>query len=206
MIDKMANGTEQMKWNIGENDEIIWIQAAQQGDREALEHLLREYSRMVRAEAHMFALRGADSEDMIQEGMLALFSAVETFSPEKCVPFPAYARLCIERRLRSFFRSVSARKHEPLNQAVSLEKPLFEDLSPYSGVVGISDPESFVIGREEYRETLEHLFDLLSHFEAQVLQLYLYGLSYDEIALRVNKPRKSVLNAIQRIHKKAERL
>ena len=206
MIDKMANGTEQMNWNIGKNDENHILQAAQQGDSEALERLLRDYGRMVRAEAHMFTLRGAEIEDMIQEGMLALLSAIESFSPQKGVPFPAYARLCVERRLRSFLRSASARKHEPLTQAVSLDKPSFEDLKSYPYVSCISDPEAFIIGREEHKETLERLFDLLSHFEAQVLQLYLYGLSYDEIARKMGKSRKSVCNAMQRVHQKAERL
>ena len=190
MIDKMANGTEQMNWNIGKNDENDVLKAAQQGDSEALECLMRD----------------ADVEDMIQEGLLALFFAIESFSPQKGVPFPAYARLCVERRLRSFMRSNAARKHEPLSQAISLDKPPFEDLKSYPSVSCISDPEAFIIGREEHKETLERLFDLLSHFEAQVLQLYLYGLSYDEIACKIGKSRKSVANAMQRVHQKAERL
>ena len=206
MIDKMANGTEQIEWNIGKNDENTCIQAAQQGDSEALEHLLREYGRLIRAEAHMFTLRGADLEDMIQEGMLALLTAIEQFDPARGVSFPSYARLCVERRLRSFIRGQSAKKHGPLSQAVSLDKPPFEDLETYPHIAQSADPEAVVIGREEHRETLARLFDLLSRFEAQVLQLYLYGLSYDEIARRIGKTRKSVMNAMQRVHQKAERL
>ena len=79
MIDKMANGTEQMNWDIGKNDENDVLKAAQQGDSEALECLLRDYGRMVRAQAHMFTLRGTDVEDMIQEGLLALFLRLKVF-------------------------------------------------------------------------------------------------------------------------------
>lgn len=206
MIDKMANRTERTEWNISENDELNAVRAAQQGDSQALEHLLREYTRLVRAQAHVCTLQGMDVEDGIQEGMLALLSAVEHFSPERGVAFSSYARICVERRLRSVVRSATARKHEPLFQAVSLDKPLVEDLEPYSCSSCTSNPETLIIGQEEHRETLARLFDLLSHFEAQVLQLYLYGLSYDEIAVRIGKTRKSVANAMQRIHRKAERL
>lgn len=204
MIDKMANRTEQIEWNIGKNDELSVIRAAQQGDSEALERLLREYTRLVRAQAHMCTLQGTDIEDGIQEGMLALLSAVEHFNPERGVPFSSYARICVERRLHSVVRSAAARKHEPLSQAVSLDKPLAED--PCSCISCASNPETLIIGQEEHRENLTRLFDLLSHFESQVLQLYLYGLSYDEIAVRMAKTRKSVANAMQRIHRKAERL
>ena len=206
MIDKMANRTEQMEWNIGENDENACIQAAQRGDSEALEHLLREYGRLIRAEAHMFTLRGADLEDMIQEGMLALLTAIEHFDSARGVSFSWYARLCVERRLRPFIRGQTAKKHQPLSHAISLDKPLFEDLETYPQTARQTDPEALVIGREEHRETLERLFDLLSRFERQVLQLYLYGLSYDEIAKKIGKTRKSVINAMQRVHQKAERL
>lgn len=205
IIDKMANRTEQMKWNIGENDQTM-LYAAQQGDSEAMEHLLRQHSRMVRALAHIYTLRGADLEDMIQEGLLALLSAIEHFDPQRGVWFTTYARLCVERRMRSVIRGATAHKHEPLTQAVSLDKPQFGDLEHDFCSSHAADPETLIIGQEEHRELLERLFDLLSHFEAQVLQLYLYGLSYDEIALHMGKPRKSIENAIQRIHRKADRL
>lgn len=56
---------------------------------------------------------------------------------------------------------------------------------------------------EEQSERLRRLRELLSVFEAQVLSLYLEGFSYDEIAVRLKKPRKSVDNAIQRIRRKS---
>ena len=75
--------------------------------------------------------------------------------------------------------------------------------NPASGSAVASNPETLLISMEEQAERLGRLRELLSVFETQVLSLYLDGFSYDEIAARLSRSRKSVDNAIQRIRHKS---
>lgn len=179
--------------------------AARKGDGRATEQLVHRYSRLVKTCARPYFISGADGEDLIQEGMIGLLGAVQSFDAALGVPFEAYARLCVTRKIYSAVRAASAQKHEPLNHSISIEKPLFDDnAEPRPQVTEpTSDPESLVIGMEEQRERLDRLLGLLSVFEAKVLTLFLDGLSYEEMAQALGKPIKSVDNAIQRIRRKS---
>ena len=67
------------------------------------------------------------------------------------------------------------------------------------------NPEELVLARES-KEELDAAFSrCLSRFEIKVLDLYLEGLSYREIAQRLSRDAKSVDNAVQRIRRKLER-
>ena len=181
---------------------------ARQGDGPAMENLIRRYTRLVKTCARPFFLAGADAEDVIQEGMLGLMKAIREFDSTKGVPFSVFARLCIQRKIYSATRSASALKHRPLNQSMSLDRPLFEDLAEsHTRVTApIGDPESLVIGNEEREERTRQLYSLLSEFETNVLTLFLDGLSYEEMAETLGKPVKSVENAIQRIKRKSAKI
>ena len=67
----------------------------------------------------------------------------------------------------------------------------------------IEDPLD-TITQKEYYKIIENAIDKsLSSFEKQVLNFYVQGQSYGQIAEKLNTPVKSVDNAIQRIRKKA---
>lgn len=201
----MTYGIEQSQPQDHLENDFVLCAAARKGDSHATEQIVHRYSRMVKTCARPYFLEGADSEDLIQEGMIGLLSAVQSFDAAKGVPFEAYARLCINRKIYSAVRAAAAMKHEPLNNSISIEKPLFDDnAEPRPQVTEpTSDPESLVIGMEEQEERLEKLLGLLSVFEAKVLNLFLEGLSYEEMAQAIGKPLKSVDNAIQRIRRKS---
>ena len=183
-------------------DESALLTLAKQADIDATELLIQHYSRMVRAIARTYYLSGAEGEDAIQEGMLGLLYAIRSYDLSQKVSFSSYARVCIERRLISAWRKANSHKHDPLNYAISLDKsPFDEDMEP-DRTVNVN-PESMLIHQEEQRESHERLRELLSFFEAQVLSLYLDGLSYEEIADYLHKPVKSIDNAIQRVRRKA---
>ncbi|MCD8356121.1 MAG: sigma-70 family RNA polymerase sigma factor [Clostridia bacterium] len=178
---------------------------AQQGDRAAEELLAVRYFSVVKACSRPYFLAGGDGEDLIQEGMLGLLKAVRAYEVGRNVPFEAFARMCITRRVYSAVSAASAAKHEPLNHSESIAKtPLFDENSKAVHVV--SDPVNLVIDMEEYRERHQKLEASLSAFESRVLALYLDGCSYEEMAAEVGKPVKSVDNAIQRIRRKAAAL
>ena len=144
-------------------------------------------------------------KDLMQEGMLGLLNAVREYDESKGAPFGAFARLCITRKIYSAVKAAASLKHDPLNQSMSIDRPLFEDLaeSRIRVTAPNGDPESLVIGNEEREERKKKLYSLLSEFEAQVLTLFLDGLSYEEMSEALHKPIKSVDNAVQRIKRKS---
>ena len=176
------------------------------GDRLAEEVLVERYNRLVRVCARPFFLAGGDSEDLIQEGMLGLLSAVRSFQTNKSASFRTYAEVCIKSRLISAVRAASSGKHSPLNSYISFETPSFDGIADFSSVAAVGmpqpNPEDVIICREELQEHLDTAKGQLSGFEANVLSYYLEGLSYQEIATQVKRSPKSVDNAVQRIRRK----
>ena len=179
---------------------IELAQRALRGDSAAEEALVSEYARIVRVCSRPYFLAGGDGEDLTQEGMLGLLSAIRTFDPAKGVKFSTYAEFCVRRRIFSAIRSASGYKHTPLNSYISLESQQFDESAQSANY--LRDPEDFVIARESVGEVEKLLYGALSRFESGVLELYLEGMSYDEMAARLGKPNKSVDNAVQRIRKK----
>ena len=187
--------------NFYNNRDVELWALASSGDLKAEEELISEYSRLVKICARPYFLAGGDSEDLIQEGMLGLLSAVRHYDPAKDVKFKTYAEFCIRRRLYSAIKSASRFKHTPLNDYISLESPELDENST-QGMFFLRDPEESVIARERAHEIKDCLYGSLSRFESSILGLYLEGISYEEMAAKVNKPPKSVDNAVQRIRKK----
>lgn len=185
------------------SDEDLCLRAAS-GDQDAEEILVTRYSRLVRMFARPLFLVGGDSEDLIQEGMLGLLTAIRGFDPQKTASFHTYAEICIRSRLVTAIRAAQRDKHSPLNHSISFETPLFDGTSTHL-FPSEESPEDVIIGREEFQERLDALKGQLSGFEAKILSYYLGGLSCAEIASRVGRTPKSVDNAVQRIRRKMAR-
>lgn len=184
-------------------DEAL-CESAASGSRVAEEILVVRYNRLVRMCARPFFLAGGDSEDLIQEGMLGLLSAIRTYQPERSASFRTFAEVCIRTRLISAVRCASSGKHTPLNSYIPFETPSFDGIAEFVPASGFPqvNPEDLLISREELQEHLDTAKDHLSGFEAKVLGYYLEGLSYQEIAAQTDRSAKSVDNAVQRIRRK----
>ena len=200
----MYNLDENLSSNLAELPDETLCSMAACGDRVAEEALVTRYTRLVRTCARPFFLAGGDSEDLIQEGMVALIKAVREFAPDKAATFRTFAEICIRNRLYSVLRASARDKHKALNQSISLDTPDFDSNSYTSGTSSLAqrDPEDFLIDREHTAALLAGVRKQLSEFEAKILGYYLDGLSCREIAETVGKPPKSVDNAVQRIRRK----
>ena len=179
-------------------------QKAASGEREAEEALVCRYMQLVRACSRPFFLAGGESEDLIQEGMFGLLSAIRQYDPDNGASFRTFAEHCIKKRILSAIRSASRLKHFPLNDGLSLEQ-LSEDASvPFAAIPAYTQPspEELVLARESKEELYKAFQHHLSKLEIRVLDLYLDGLSYQDIAQRLGKDPKSVDNAVQRIRRK----
>ena len=189
--------------SISENELCV---LAKEGDTQAEYALVQKYSSLVKACARPYFLAGGDSEDLIQEGMFGLISAIREFRPDGGASFRAFCELCIRRRLYTAIRSASTRKNISLDDCLSLQSPHFDE-NQAQAVNALCDafkrgPEDLIIEKEGSDELLSSFLTCLSKLEAEVLGLYLKGLSYREIASRLNTSEKSVDNAVQRIRRK----
>ena len=177
------------------------------GDDNAGNELAMRYRRTVRICIRPYFLVGGDSEDLIQEGTIGLISAIRQFDPNSGAAFRTFAEHCIRMRILSAIKSASRLKHFPLNDGVSLEQLSEDPGAQFSAISDnyFSSPEDLVLARESKEELYSAFSDCLSKLEKKVLVLYLEGLSYSEIARRINKDTKAVDNAVQRIRRKLAR-
>ena len=179
------------------SDEWLCRQVAL-GNRDAEDALVLRYHRLVRACARPLFLTGGDSEDLLQEGMVGLLHAIREYDAEKAASFRTFAETCIRNRLYSVLRSAGCGKHLPLNKALPLDTAL---LGAEAGILQYNPEEQF-ISQDFVRHFLEEMRTQLSPLEAAILDAYLAGESCREIAQQLQKPYKSIDNAIQRVRRK----
>ena len=147
-------------------------------NKHALEHLINRYKDLVNIKVSKYYIIGAEREDIIQEGLIGLYKAIKSYQSDKQNSFKSFASICIERQLIT--------ELEGILDANIIEDPLD------------------MITKKEYYQLVESTIDKsLSSFEKKVLNCYIQGESYGEIAQRLETPVKSIDNAIQRIRKKA---
>ena len=194
-----------MDYALLSDSELLSLAAS--GASKAEETLAERYMRLVRACARPLFLAGGDSEDLIQEGMFGLLNAIRQYDPALGVQFHTFAERCIRMRLLSAVRSASRLKHLPLNDGLSLEQLSEDPGAQLSASLEIfrRSPEDLVLARESKEELYAELAHCLSKMEAQVLERYLEGLSYREIAQELNREEKAIDNAVQRIRRKLAR-
>lgn len=191
------------------DDELIL--AAQSGEKEALEEILMRYKPLVHKKSQPYYMAGGDDDDIVQEGLIGLYTAVMDFNKDKFPLFNIFAGVCIERRIISAVKKASRQKHIPLNSYISLSNRVFDDdESAYVEDVidnGMGEnPEKILIERETVSGLEGIISQALSEFEMRVLLCHLNGMSYKESAGILNKDMKSIDNAMQRIKKKLENL
>ncbi|CUP83196.1 RNA polymerase factor sigma-70 [Clostridium baratii] len=191
------------------NDEEIAIEA-KSGNVIAQEYLINKYESFVKTKAKSYFLIGADREDIYQEGMIGLYKAIRDFNPEKLSTFKAFAELCVTRQIITAIKTATRQKHIPLNTYISLNKPIYEEESERTLLdvlagLKITDPEELVISQEEKIRIEDEIEKVLSKLELKVLNSYLDGKSYQEIACDLDRHAKSIDNALQRVKRKLEK-
>lgn len=184
------------------------IEQLRQGRTEITDYILEKYKPLVRKRANAMYLIGGETEDLIQEGMIGLFKAIRDYDSGRDASFFTFADLCVSRQMYTAVQASKRQKHIPLNNYISLygnasenhdgEEALVNVLATGSGL----NPEELIIDKENV-DRLEMLIEReLSSFEKQVLDLYLTGMSYQQIAKVLGRDDKSTDNALQRIKHK----
>lgn len=190
-------------------DEEIVLEA-RKGSVRAQEYLINKYQNFVKAKAKSYFLIGADKEDIYQEGMIGLYKAIRDFKHDKLASFKAFAELCVTRQIITAIKTATRQKHIPLNTYISLNKPIYDEESDRTlldilSLAKVSDPEELIISQEELKYIQGEIGQVLSELEMEVLESYLDGKSYQEIACDLNRHAKSIDNALQRVKRKLEK-
>ena len=178
------------------------------GDSNIIDYLMEKYKNTVRKEANAMYLLGGENDDLIQEGMIGLFKAVQDYDMKQGASFFSFAKLCITRQMYSAIEASRRKKHGPLNSYVSFYEQ-GEDESTLVDTMeagGESNPEELLVSREYVKVLQSRLAESLSDLENRVLYLHLMGTDYKTIARLLDKSPKTVDNALQRIKNKTEKI
>lgn len=196
-----------------ELSDVELIMRFRDGDGEVTDYLMEKYKDLVRNKARSMFILGADNDDLIQEGMIGLFKAVRDYDAGRDASFYTFAELCISRQIYTAVQASRRQKHIPLNNYISLygnvsdddrddDKYLIDSLSPS----GSLSPEEMIIDRENVEGLEQKIEESLSPFEKQVLDLYVTGMSYAQIARVLGRDEKSTDNALSRLKGKIKKI
>ena len=185
------------------------------GDENALDFLLKKYKTLANKISRSYFLIGAESEDILQEAMIGLYSACRNFKEESNASFKTFATLCITRAVQSAVKKANRMKNKYLNESLTLSSQgtvIMESTDNIDEEVclyipsNVLPPEDILLAEEREKEIEKIIDENLSKKEKSVLNLYLKGLSYIEIAEILNENVKSIDNAISRTKKKLEEI
>ena len=178
------------------------IQKLREGDERIMDYILEKYKPLVLRKANAMFLIGGDTDDLIQEGMIGLFKAIRDYRADREASFFHFAELCINRQLYSAVEASNRKKHVPLNTYVSFYSQTTEEGKSLAETLltdQMDDPEQLVIEQENFTAFWEQLREQLSALERQVLDAYLEGKNYRQIAEELGKSPKTIDNALSRI-------
>ena len=179
---------------------------AQEGSDTAEEILIEKYKGLVRAKAKAYFIIGAESEDVIQEGMIGLMKAIRNYDSEREAGFRTFANTCINNQILKAIKKADNEKSS-LNDALSFSDRIgsSQEALTIGDVLKASlfdEPEEKVIYDEMIARLKEFGDKELSLLERQVLVEKLNGSTYTEIAEKLGKSPKTIDNAQQRLRKK----
>lgn len=186
------------------------------GETAIVDYLMEKYKHLVKKKARTMFILGADNDDLIQEGMIGLFKAVRDYDSGRDASFYTFAELCISRQMYTAIQASGRKKHMPLNSYISIYGNVVQDEFREEGTEAVlvnalaageeSNPEELVIDRENVELLEQNIQKELSAFEKQVLDLYMTGMNYVQIARVLGRDEKSTDNALQRIRTKIKKV
>ena len=184
------------------------IKLSKAGQTSATEELYANYKMHIRSLARKYFLVDGDLDDLIQEGTMAFLNAINTYDEQKNNNFKAYVTLVINRKLINKIKSSSSLKNFALNTGYMLNGQ--GEIELEDKVLALENdslsPEENTISDENIKDIYTEIEQKLSEYERTILNLYLQGYAYTDIAIKLDKDKKSVDNALNRIKHKLQGL
>lgn len=145
---------------------------------------------------------GLEIEDLIQEGYLGLYSAVETYDTNNNVLFYTYAIISIRSKILNSLTLKSAGKHKGLNQSVSLSSQISnEDDGILMDILEDKNALSphLMIEINEMEHIIRDFLWSLDFSHSLIFELKMNGFKNRDIVELLDIPLKYVSNVLFRI-------
>lgn len=148
---------------------------------------------------------GLEIEDLVQEGYLGLYSAIQTYDSNNNVLFYTYALISIRSKILNSLTLKGAIKHRSLNQGVSLSNILssMDDVVLMDVLEDKNAVQPHLMVEENEFEKIIHNFLLSLEFShSLILELKMNGFKNGDIVKLLDLPLKYVSNVLFHIRKK----
>ena len=184
------------------------VRMAREGDASAEEYLIEKYRGLAKEKAKTYFIMGADAEDVVQEGMIGIFKAIRGYDEQGKASFQTFVELCITRQILTAVQGANRKKHQILNNSVSLNQekdgPEEDGIPIIEKIPGrqTMDPAAMTVHAELLQALVTDGGPVFSPLENQVWRCLQRGMNYREIAEELGRSPKSIDNAIQRVRKK----
>ncbi len=197
--------------NFEQDTDEVLIDRLRDGEKLVIDYLMDKYKNLVKHKAKSMYILGADTEDLIQEGMIGLFKAVRDYDCGRDASFYTFAELCVSRQMYTAVQAAQRKKHLPLNSYISLNSESKDKDAPTELLDVLQagqnvNPETLFLDKERMEYLENQIEKELSDFERQALELYLTGMSYSQVAKVLCRDEKSTDNALQRVKMKIKKI
>lgn len=207
----MAGNYDANKYSEYSDEELI--ERYRSGENAIMDFLMIKYKNLVLSKTKSLYLLGGETEDLIQEGMIGLFQAVNDYDFGRDASFFTFADLCVTRKIYNAIKASNEKKHSFLNNYVSLYASTEGDdqsegpaLAERLSNADDSDPEKMALIGELKDELITAINEELTDLERENFLLYLTGMTNSEIARVIGRSPKETDNAIQRAKVKLKKI
>ena len=189
-------------------DDFELLYLVSENCEEANEKIYKKYEPVidyyVKKYLHLIEGKGIDYNDLFQEGLIGLDSAIRTYKDQKDIKFSTFAFVCIKRKIITMIRRVSRKKHSILNDSYSLDYKKEDASESFVNLLQSNKDsiEDILITKESTINIINKINTSLSSLEKKVYELRLNGYSYEMIAKEMGKTPKSIERTLDRIRNK----
>lgn len=192
-------------------DILELLKLAKSGDSDSMGAILQYFKPKVNAICREYFLIGSDFDDILQEGMIGLYKAIQNYDQTKNDNFSSFASMCIHRQIQSAVKIANSKKNLPLNDyfSINIEGEIESDNEKSPQIILVTKDrvvEKVSLEKEKNSEIIKSIKEVLDERQFRVLLLYLNGYSYQEISNITDIKLKTVDNTIQAIKKKLKKI
>lgn len=193
-------------------DDYELLYMVSENNEDANETIFKKYESVIDYYAKKYSLlvegKGIDYNDLYQEGLIGLDSAIKGYKDQKDIKFSTFAFICIKRKIITAIKAASRKKHSILNESYSIDYHNDDDKNGFENIVYNNEGgiEDLLVSKENTENFNKRISEELTSFEKQVYELRLYGFNYDEISKNLGKTTKSIESALFRIRIKLKNI
>ena len=189
---------EGINYTQATDEELIRL-VQDENDQEAEEVLIHRYEKFIWKEARKLFLKGGDTSDLVQEGLLAFHKAIIDFDPAKNkLGFSNYALNAVKNTLFKVIRAANTKKSSLMNDYSELDDPNTEIASP-------DTPDQAYIDKETEEGIWKYAKDNFSDLEYEIFKIRIEGGSYSDIQQKLGLSKKAIENALLRLKNKLKK-